>query len=146
MKTVTDNSAKYIWNEVVSLEKKRAEAVHKITERYSGNIEKNQEAINLINSNDPGTIVNGLLSLALYADDGVFVQDLMVRYSQHRNENIRGIAILCFGHIARLHGTVNKELIIPLIHNALKDESTFVRGHAYSALDDIELFYKQSQV
>lgn len=142
LKTITDDSAKQIWNEIVSLEKVLVDIVHESTERYSNNIEKNQETINLINSDEPDTIVKGLLSLALNADDGAFVQDLMVRYSQHKNENIRGIAILCFGHIARIHGTVNKELIIPLINDALKDESAFVRGHAHSALDDIELFCK----
>ncbi|MFD2746022.1 hypothetical protein ACFSTH_06775 [Paenibacillus yanchengensis] len=66
----------------------------------------------------------------------------MVWYSQHKNENIRGIAVLCFGHIARIHGVVNKELVIPLINDALQDESEFVRGHAYSALEDITMFCK----
>jgi hypothetical protein len=83
-----------------------------------------------------------LLSLALNTDDGEFVQDLMVQYSQHKNENIRGIAILCFGHIARIHRALNKELIIPLINDALSDESKFVRVHAHSALDDIKMFCK----
>ncbi|WP_438351661.1 hypothetical protein ACP8HI_00790 [Paenibacillus sp. FA6] len=66
----------------------------------------------------------------------------MVRYCQHKNENVRGIAILCFGHIARIHGTVNKELVIPLINNGLKDESKFVRGHTHSALDDLNMVCK----
>ncbi|GMK41953.1 hypothetical protein PCCS19_50120 [Paenibacillus sp. CCS19] len=140
LKTISNDSVKQIWNEIVSLENVLANIVHESTERYSNNIERNQETINLINSEDPDTIVKGLLSLALNADDGEFVQDLMVRYSQHKNENIRGIAILCFGHIARIHRAVNKELIIPLINDALNDESKFVRGHAHSALDDINMF------
>ncbi|MEK3916234.1 hypothetical protein NSU08_33900 [Paenibacillus sp. FSL H7-0331] len=78
--------------------------VHERAERYSNNIEKNQEIINLVNSDSPDTSVKGLLYLALSADDGEFVQELIVRYTQHKNENIRGIAILCFGHIARIHG------------------------------------------
>ncbi|GIP59879.1 hypothetical protein [Paenibacillus woosongensis] len=36
--------------------------------------------------------------------------------------------------------TVKKALIIPLINDAFNDESNFVRGHAHSALDDINMF------
>lgn len=142
LRTANNESAQQIWHEIDSFEKVLDDIVHEQADRYSNNIEKNQEIINLINSDDPDTKVKGLLSLALHADDGEFVQDLMVRYSQHKNENIRGIAVLCFGHIARIHRTVHNELIIPLIHNALKDESSFVRGHAHSALDDINMFCK----
>ncbi|MDK8183362.1 CPCC family cysteine-rich protein [Paenibacillus sp. UMB4589-SE434] len=142
LRIANNESTPQIWQEIDSFEKTLDNMVHERVERYSNNIEKNQEIINLINSDDPATKVKGLISLALHADDGEFVQELMVRYSQHRNENIRGIAILCFGHIARIHRSVNKELIIPLIHHALKDESSFVRGHAHSALDDINMFCK----
>ncbi|MDK8182029.1 CPCC family cysteine-rich protein [Paenibacillus sp. UMB4589-SE434] len=140
LRTADNESVQQIWQDIDSFEKVLDDIVHESTERYSNNIEKNQEIINLINSDNPDTIVRGFLSLALNADDGEFVQELMVRYTQHNNENIRGIAILCFGHIARIHGAVNKELIIPLINDALNDESSFVRGHANSDLDDINMF------
>ncbi|MBW7473877.1 hypothetical protein K0T92_03900 [Paenibacillus oenotherae] len=142
LRTANNESAQQIRQEIESFEKVLDDIVHERVERYSTNIEENQEIMNLINSDNPGTIVNGLLSLTFNADDGEFVQELMVHYTQHKNENIRGIAILCFGHIARIHATVNKELIIPLINDALKDESSFVRGHAHSALDDINMFCK----
>lgn len=142
LKTANNESVQQIWQEINSFEKVLDDIVHESTERYSNNIEKNQGIINLINSDHPDSIVRGLLALALNADDGEFVQDLMVQYSQHKNENIRGIAILCFGHIARIHRALNKELIIPLINDALNDESKFVRGHALSALDDIKMFCK----
>ncbi|HIW35179.1 MAG TPA: hypothetical protein IAA29_20600 [Candidatus Paenibacillus intestinavium] len=98
MNAVNDGSSKHIWNEVASLEKELDDIVHESTELYSNNIVKNQEIINQINSNKPDTIVKGLLSLALNADDKDFVQDLMVQYSLHKNENIRGIAILKFSY------------------------------------------------
>ncbi|MFC5404682.1 hypothetical protein [Cohnella soli] len=142
LRTANNESIQQIWKEIGFFEKVLDDIVHESTERCSNNIEKNQEIINQINSDNPDTIVRGLLSLALNADDGEFVQDLMVRYSQHKNENIRGIAILSFGHIARIHRTVNKDLIIPHINDALNDKSKFVRGHAHSALDDINMFCK----
>ncbi|REK77744.1 CPCC family cysteine-rich protein [Paenibacillus paeoniae] len=142
LRTAKSESAQQIWQEINSFEKRLDDNLHERVERYCNNLEKNQEIINLIHSENPDTIVRGLLSIAINADDVEFLQDLMVQYSQHNNENIRGIAILCFGHIARIHRTVNKELIIPFINDALNDESKFVRGHAYSALDDINMFCK----
>ncbi|WP_046226131.1 CPCC family cysteine-rich protein [Paenibacillus dauci] len=142
LETAQDTCIPYIWQEIYSFEKVLADLVHETVERYSNNIEKHQKVIHLINSDNPDTVVDGLLSLALNADDGAFAENMMTRYSQHDNENIRGIAILCFGHIARIHGVVHKERIIPLIQNALHDESSFVRGHAESAMEDIDRFCK----
>jgi len=85
-------------------------------------------------------MVDGLLSLALYADDWKFAQDICTKYSRHKDENVRGIAILCFGHIARLHRKLDLDMVLPIIKEATNDQSPFVRGHAESALDDIEIF------
>jgi len=137
-----DQSAPYIWQEIYSFEKILADLVDERVERYSNNIDQNRESMNLINSDNPDAIVDGLLSLALSADDGEFAEQVMTRYSQHDNENIRGIAILCFGHIARIHEVIHKEQVISLIQTALHDESSFVRGHAESALEDINMFCK----
>ncbi|WP_046216663.1 CPCC family cysteine-rich protein [Paenibacillus wulumuqiensis] len=142
LETLDDQSAPYIWQEIYSFEKMLADLVDEKVERYSNNIDQNRESMKLINSDNPDAIVDGLLSLALSADDGEFAEQMMTRYSQHDNENIRGIAILCFGHIARIHEVIHKEHIIPLIQTALHDESPFVRGHAESALEDINMFCK----
>lgn len=73
LRTANNESAQQIWLEIDSFEKELDDIVHERVEHYSNNIENNQEIINLINSDNPDTIVKGLLSLALNADDGEFV-------------------------------------------------------------------------
>ncbi|MBH5317511.1 hypothetical protein I6N90_06735 [Paenibacillus sp. GSMTC-2017] len=89
----SNDAAQQLRQEIDTLKKVLDKIVHESTKRYSDNIRKNQLIINLINSDKPEVKVNGLLSLALNARDGDFVQDMMVQYSQHKNENVRGIAI-----------------------------------------------------
>lgn len=103
-------------------------------------LENHKELLTLIYSDDPDAIVRGLVSLALYADDPEFIQDTMIQYSQHPHDNVKGIAILCFGHLARRFGKLDKELVLPIVQAGLQDKSEIVRGHADSALDDIKMF------
>lgn len=41
---------------------------------------------------------------------------------------------------ARRFGTIDKELVLPIVYAGLQDESAIVKGHADSALDDIQMF------
>lgn len=96
--------------------------------------------IQWVHNDDPDSIVEQLLALALYADDPEFIQNTMIQYSQHTDNNVKGIAILCFGHLARRFGTIDKEVVLPIVYAGLQDESAIVKGHAGSALDDIQMF------
>lgn len=87
-------------------------------------------------------ITKALLSIALYDPDWKWVQDVCINFSHDGDENVRGIAILCFGHLARLHRLLDAGRVLPIVKNALQDSSSFVRGHANSALDDIDFFCK----
>ncbi len=130
---------KSIWSEIKSYEDILDIILHEIVERYDNNIKKNEAACKLINTdeNETENVIQGLLELAINADDPDFVQYIMVQYSENDNENIRGIAILCFGHIAKIHGKIDKELVLSIVNRGLKDDSSYVRGHSQSALDDI---------
>ena len=98
--------------------------------------------IQQLHNDDPDSIVEQLVALALYADDPEFIQHTMIQYSQHTDNNVKGIAILCFGHLARRFGTIDKEVVLPIVHAGLQDKSDIVRGHADSALDDITMFVR----
>ncbi|MEW4369377.1 CPCC family cysteine-rich protein [Paenibacillus kandeliae] len=130
------------WKRIIALENTLAQLNEQRMERYSANIEQHQETLQMLQSSDPKQMVDGLLALSLHAPDGAFAQHMMLRYVQHDNENVRGIAILGLGHIARIHGTVDKERVLPIVEQALQDRSEFVRGHADAAMDDIQLFCK----
>ncbi len=83
-----------------------------------------------------------VLSVALYSDDLKYAEKFCVQSSNHEHFNVRGNAILGFGHIARIYRKLNENVIKPIIENALTDANEFVRSQANNAKDDIEYFLK----
>jgi hypothetical protein len=142
LKTMSDNSTKQLWKQIASLEQVLEDIMHEASEHYRKNVNRNKKTIKLIYSDAPDKIIKGLLDLVLKADDKEFLQDFMVKYSQHKDENIRGTVIRCFGHIAKKYNTITNKLVLPLINDALNDESNFVKECAHLALDDIKLYCK----
>ena len=105
-------------------------------------IKKNEDYFHLIKSGKTDNVIQGLLGLVHYGEGIRLIQDTLVKYSKSENENIRGIAILCFGHLARIDGQIDKELVLPIVNEGLVDNSSFVQSHSNSALDDINSFVK----
>ena len=92
--------------------------------------------------NDPDDLLYAVISAALYSDDPGWAEGICLRLANHEHFNVRGNAILGFGHIARIHGKLDEVRVKPLIEAALIDESDYVRGQAYAAADDVEFFLK----
>lgn len=109
-------------------------------DRYSNFIEEYNEYLSRISSGETSAVVDGLLGLVFHCEDLEFAQCQCFSLVKHKDYNVRGIAILCFGHLARIHGSITTEWVLPYIMSALKDDSKFVRDHAVSALEDIEMF------
>ena len=84
--------------------------------------------------------VEALLALAFYDPDGRWVQNICRKYSGSSNEDVRRIAILCFGHLARIHRTLETELVVPIVIEAMEDPSAYLSGTARDALGDILMF------
>ena len=104
--------------------------------------ENRKWALEQIKSDETDKIADALLSLAFYDEDWMFVENLCIEFSSHSDSKVRGIAILCFGHLARIHGQLHIEKVMPIINKALIDKDNFIRGHAYDAKDDINTFLK----
>src|SRR5215470_17199029 len=90
-----------------------------------------------ISRNDPDELLYAVLSAALYSDDPDWPEAICLRLAKHEHFNVRGNAILGFGHLARIHGQLNKSRVKPLIEAALRDESEYVRNQADAAADDV---------
>jgi hypothetical protein len=89
---------------------------------------------------DPDELLFIVLSAALYADDVDWAQCVCNRLAKHDNFNVRGNAILGFGHIARVHNMLDINIAKPAIEAGLKDVSEYVRGQADCAANDVEFF------
>ncbi|HKZ77973.1 MAG TPA: hypothetical protein VJ124_06580 [Pyrinomonadaceae bacterium] len=101
-----------------------------------------QEVESAIARNDPDELFHAVLSAALYSDDRDWSESICLRLSKHEQFNVRGNAILGFGHIARIHGLLNENKVKPVIEAALSDPSHYVRGQAAAAAADVEFILK----
>jgi len=97
-------------------------------------------AESLLSSGDFNSLAKQIVSISLYEEDLVAAQNICSRVAELSHSAARGNAILGFGHLARRSAFLDKNLVSPLIINALNDTDSYVRSQADAAADDIEQF------
>lgn len=95
-----------------------------------------------IERGEPDELLRVALSAALHSGDSLYAEEVCVRLAKHSHFNVRGNAVLGFGHIARIHGRLDEATVRPLVEAALRDADDYVRGQAVAAADDVEFFLK----
>ena len=85
-------------------------------------------------------VAKQLIGLAFYEEDYDFALRMILLCTEHSDSNVRGNAILCLGHLARIHKRLPVDPIVSIVLNGIVDVDEYVRGQAYPAKDDIELF------
>ena len=98
-----------------------------------------ESALSAWAQNSTGELPQVLVAVALHEADLGWAQSYCLSLATHPDENVRGNAILGFGHLARRFGQLTAEAK-PIIQAALTDSSAFVRGQAVSAADDVGQF------
>jgi hypothetical protein len=98
-----------------------------------------EEIETAIGRDSPSELSVAVLSAALNSTDPSWAESVCVRLSIHPDPGVRGNAILGLGHIARLHGALQAHSF-RAIAEARADPHPYVRGHAESAADDVEVF------
>lgn len=88
----------------------------------------------------PEALRYAVVAVSMYDADWRYAQGLCVRLSYHPHFNVRGNAVLGFGHIARVHGQLDRAVVQPIIEAALRDADDYVRGHGVDAADDTAHF------
>ena len=94
----------------------------------------------VIAKGDPHELLYVPIVASLSPPDILWAEAICIRLSQHPNWNVRGNAILGFGHLSRVYPQLNLGVVKPLIEAALHDEHPYVRGQASGAADDVEQF------
>ncbi|WP_123645919.1 hypothetical protein [Lysobacter enzymogenes] len=87
---------------------------------------------------NPEKICEALLSIAYYDADWRHAQDICIAHLENPNPDIRGLAATCLGHIARIHGHLDKDLVLSALNRKLDDP--LIKGQVSDALDDIRTF------
>lgn len=80
------------------------------------------------------------LRVSLDPPDCAWAQDVCLRLASHPHFNVRGNAVLGFGHLARTCGALDEARVKPVVEAALRDPDAYVRGQADAAAGDIEHF------
>ncbi|WP_207513112.1 hypothetical protein [Longitalea luteola] len=90
-------------------------------------------------SKDVKNICHALVAIALNEQDWKWVQDKCLYFFMSNNSEISGLAATCLGHVARIHGKLEKDKVISILRTRLNEPEIAGIG---DALDDIEMFIK----
>lgn len=83
-----------------------------------------------------------LLKITFDCDDWEWIQNVCIDIiNSNKEKNICGLAVTCIGHLARIHGKIEKERIFELF-NQQKD-NPYISGRIEDAIDDINRFVKK---
>lgn len=100
-----------------------------------------EEAIRFFATGTDDEILDALLSVALYDEDWKWSQEQCLHFINHANTDIRRIAALGLGHIARIHRNLDRKHVVSVLNKLIKeDKNVSVVGTAEDALDDINMF------
>lgn len=79
-----------------------------------------------------------MVAVALGDPDRKWVEQRLLGLTFDQDPSVRAIAVLSLGHVARMHGAIDRRAVIPRLTELLNDPE--VSGNAENALDDIEMF------
>ncbi len=94
----------------------------------------------LLASKDRDAICRTLVSVAMFEDDRHWAQAQCLNFARHDDAFIRGVAATGLGHIARIHGAIDEDEVMPVIRELLHDSDPATRGKAQDALSDFSTF------
>lgn len=91
---------------------------------------------------DPEELLYVPIVVGMNSDDCEpgWAEKICLQLASHPHFNVRGNAVLGLGHIARTCRALNLELAVPVIAVALHDPHDFVRGHAFTAAENLNTY------
>jgi hypothetical protein len=89
----------------------------------------------------PDELLRAVLAVALHSEDCDWASSICLRLASHRHFNVRGNAMLGFGHLARRFGRLDP-VARDIIEAGLGDPDPYVRGQADDAADDVRHFLR----
>lgn len=97
-------------------------------------------AIDALSSNKAETIINVMLSIAYHDPEWEWAQERYIELLNHDDVRVSSIAALCLGHIARIHGHIDKMRVVPALKAKLKNKDPKLVEMVKIALGDIKMF------
>jgi hypothetical protein len=98
------------------------------------------EAEKIISGSRSEDIPLTLVRLAYFDPEWQWVQDLCITLSGHQNKWVRRTCAICFNHLARIHGTLDRDKVNPVLKRLLNDPE--VCGEAEDSMEGLDIFLK----
>lgn len=89
---------------------------------------------------DPIELSDLITDIALSAEGNDWAQSCCVQLSRHRNAEVRGNAVMGFGHLARRFGQLDPHRVKRIVDRACRDRHEYVRAQGRSAAEDLQTF------
>jgi hypothetical protein len=96
------------------------------------------EAERLLASGNETAIIQALLSSSYHDADWKWVQNRCLQLLDHSELDVRRIAVTCLGHIARIHRTLDVDVVLPRLSTLKTDGS--ISGWVEDTLEDIKIY------
>jgi len=97
-----------------------------------------EEALSAFASNNVEAICDALIRITYHDPDWHWVQEQCVRFAGFPDVDVRGLAVTCLGHLARIHRKLDVEEVLPVLKSLIND--TDVAPRVADTLDDIKMF------
>lgn len=98
------------------------------------------QAEKLLASNRRDAICRTLVSVATFDSDRRWAQAQCLKFARHDDPFVRGVAATCLGHLARIHGAIDEDEVVPVVCELLRDKDPGTRGKAQDTLSDFSIF------
>lgn len=86
----------------------------------------------------PDDVPQALVSAAFHEPDWQWVQDWCLRLSEHPDQNVRRVAVIALGHLARIHRRLDLDRVLPTL--AARADEPELAGTVEDTLEDIRMF------
>jgi hypothetical protein len=97
-----------------------------------------EEAAQAFASADVEQINDALIGLTYHDPDGQWVQDQCLALLDYPDDDVRGLAATCLGHLARIHRNLDRDRVVTALEG-LRDDPA-IGGRVQDALDDIAIY------
>jgi hypothetical protein len=91
-------------------------------------------------SGDTKAICDAMVSIAYHDEDWHWAQQQFLELLSASDTQVRGLAATCLGHLARIHGMLDRDRVETELRKYLEDAA--IGGRASDALDDIGMFLR----
>ena len=91
-------------------------------------------------SGDAWRIRDALVRIAYHDPDWRWVEMKCLEFTSHPETSIRMVAVRCFSHLARIHGVLDIDKVLPVLRALERDPQ--LSGTVEDTLEDLRIFLR----